>query len=386
MKQTTVKQRIFLSNTIMVILTLALFLAINVAIVKIYSESVEKEFRASMETIVEEDDLEDLVKQWTIRKDSFLVLFAVDGIVCIGILLGISQLFTRNLTGYIMEPVEALEQGAIRVRKNELTDEVSYQGAAEFENVCVAFNDMQRHILQEREKNQKYEKARTDMIAGISHDLRTPLTAIRGSIKGILDGVVTKPEQQQKFLTTAYRRTNDMDMLLGQLFYLSKLETGNMPVELQTVELVGFIKEYVKGKKSILPEDIRLNTDIQQEEILTAVDLEQMQRIFDNLIENSRKYAGVTPLDLTIHLSQKENRCEILFEDNGKGVEEDQIPYLFDEFYRGDASRTNKDGNGLGLYIVKHLIEMMQGTVAARNLENGFAICIELPVCNCESI
>lgn len=85
----------------------------------------------------------------------------------------------------------------------------------------------------EKEKNYKYEKARTDMIAGISHDLRTPLTAVRGTIKGLMDGVASTPERQNRFLKTAYRRTGDMDVLLNQLFYLSKLETGNMPLNLK---------------------------------------------------------------------------------------------------------------------------------------------------------
>lgn len=92
---------------------------------------------------------------------------------------------------------------------------------------------MQKHILMEKEKNYKYEKARTDMIAGISHDLRTPLTAVRGTIKGLMDGVASTPERQNRFLKTAYRRTGDMDVLLNQLFYLSKLETGNMPLNLK---------------------------------------------------------------------------------------------------------------------------------------------------------
>ena len=95
-------------------------------------------------------------------------------------------------------------------------------GDAEFEDVCITFNHMQEHILREQEKNRKYEKARTDMIAGISHDLRTPLTAIRGTIKGLMDGIAATPEMQEKFLQAAYRRTGDMDGLLNQLFYVSK--------------------------------------------------------------------------------------------------------------------------------------------------------------------
>lgn len=132
-----------------------------------------------------------------------------------------------------MKPLEALEKGVRRIQDNVLTEEIVYEGDAEFEEICDTFNEMQAHILAEQEKNRKYEKARTEMVAGLSHDLRTPLTAVRGTVKALMDGIVKVPEQQEKFLRTAYRRTGDMDVLLNQLFYLSKLETGNMPLHLK---------------------------------------------------------------------------------------------------------------------------------------------------------
>ena len=111
-----------------------------------------------------------------------------------------------------MEPLDALSAGAKRIKNNDLGQNIIYVGEQEFEEVCETFNEMQQHILQEQEKNRKYEKARTDMIAGISHDLRTPLTAIRGTIKGLMDGVAATPELQNKFLQATYRRSGDMDV------------------------------------------------------------------------------------------------------------------------------------------------------------------------------
>lgn len=198
------------------------------------------------------------------------------------------------------------------------------------------------------------------MIAGISHDLRTPLTAIRGTIKGLLDGVASTPIQQQKFLQTAYRRTGDMDLLLNQLFYVSKLETGNMPINLQMVEISEFIKNYVKGKQELL-ENERIEVTAVTKGITgnLRVDPEQLCRIFDNLLENSRKYGEKENLKIKITLDQTGEALQICFSDNGIGVAEEKLPYIFDEFYRADESRNKKEGNGLGLYIVKHLTEGM---------------------------
>ena len=380
MEKRTVKKRIFLSNALMVIVTLVIFLIINLFVVKFYAESIEEEFRTSVEGVTDGDGLDDLLEDWTVHRNEFILFFGADGILCIIVLVLISQLFTKNLTDHIMEPLNALAEGAKRIKENDLTQDIAYTGELEFENICAVFNDMQESILAEQEKNRKYEKARTDMIAGISHDLRTPLTAMRGTVKGLMDGVASTPEQQKKFLQAAYRRTGDMDMLLNQLLYLSRMETGNMPISMQTIEIGAFLKSYVRGKQEVIEtgkEEITADT----KEITAGVliDPEQFQRVLDNLVENSRKYSETIPLRMKIKLEKTPKGVSICFQDNGVGVPEEKLPYIFEEFYRGDDSRNKKEGNGLGLYIVKYLMEAMGGSVRAENAD-GLAVYLELPI------
>ena len=380
MEKRTVKKRIFLSNALMVIVSLVIFLIINLFVVKFYAESIEEEFRTSVEGVTDGDGLDDLLEDWTVHRNEFILFFGADGILCIIVLVLISQLFTKNLTDHIMEPLNALAEGAKRIKENDLTQDIAYTGELEFENICAVFNDMQESILAEQEKNRKYEKARTDMIAGISHDLRTPLTAMRGTVKGLMDGVASTPEQQKKFLQAAYRRTGDMDMLLNQLLYLSRMETGNMPISMQTIEIGAFLKSYVRGKQEVIEtgkEEITADT----KEITAGVliDPEQFQRVLDNLVENSRKYSETIPLRMKIKLEKTPKGVSICFQDNGVGVPEEKLPYIFEEFYRGDESRNKKEGNGLGLYIVKYLMEAMGGSVRAENAD-GLAVYLELPI------
>lgn len=378
MGKQTVKRRIFISNALMVLVTLFILLMINVVVIKTYSEYIEHELEDSVESVMDQDGLEELLEGYTIRKNEFILLFLADGILCIVVLVIISQIFTRKLVNHIMEPLEALADGAERIRNNDLTQDIEYSGDAEFENVCHTFNEMRGAILAGQEKNRKYEKARTDMIAGISHDLRTPLTAIRGTIKGLLDGVASTPERQRKFLETAYRRTGDMDLLLNQLFYLSKLETGNMPFDFKTIDICEFIRNYVKGKQELLENgQAEITADIKRSTGYVSVDPEQLQRIFDNLLENSRRYGNVTPLKIKISLERNKEGICICFSDNGVGVPEEKLPYIFDEFYRGDESRNKKEGNGLGLYIVRYLVEAMGGSVRAENA-NGLAVYLKI--------
>lgn len=378
MKQKTVRKRIFISNALMILVTIGMVFVINVGIIKLYWESIEDKWQESMRLLANTDHIGDLLGKWTLHQQSFYVLLLIDILICVAVWIVVSMLFTGNLVKQIMKPLDLLGEGAKRIRKNELNEAIDYEGDKEFEEICDTFNDMQTHILMEQEKNQKYEKAKTEMIAGISHDLRTPLTAVRGSIKAILDGVLKEEKQKEKFLQTAYRRCGDMDVLLNQLFYVAKLETGNMPLHLQETNLSSWLSQYIQGKREIFTgKEVELNEELEDVKSMAMVDQEQFQRIFDNLIENSRKYGNKEPIKIHIILKEEENSFLICFADNGDGVSEEKLSFIFDEFYRVDESRNQKEGNGLGLYIVKNLIESMKGSVWAKN-QNGLAIYIKL--------
>lgn len=375
MKQQTVKKRIFVSNVLMIFVTLFLVFMINIGIIKLYWETIEHRWQDSIALMASTSDIKHLLEQWTLHQQSFYVLILIDIIVCAVIWIIVSMFFTGRLVDQIMKPIHLLEEGTQRIRKNNLSEKINYQGDQEFEEICETFNDMQAHILSEQEKNEKYEKARTEMIVGISHDLRTPLTAIKGSIKGVLDGVV-KDDQKEKFLQTAYHRTDEMDVLLNQLFYISKLDSGNMPLHLQQVDLYSWLDHYVEEKQKTYT-DIQFSKSLERVKEKANIDLDQFQRIFDNLLENTKKYDEKDPVCVQLSLKEKDNSFIIVFSDNGQGIPEDKIEYIFDEFYQVDESRNKKKGNGLGLYIVKSLIESMNGHVWAKN-NNGLSIYIEL--------
>ena len=284
------------------------------------------------------------------------------------------------MTKRILIPLEKLNDGSERIRSGNLTEDIEYSGEVEFENVCHTFNEMQHDILIEREQLQKYEKARTDMIAGISHDLRTPLTAVRGTVKGMMDGVAATPEMQQKFLETAYRRTEEMEVLLKQLFFFSAMETGKLPLQLADFSLNHYVKKYICEKQADIGlSDIHFSVYPSEKDLTISADPEQLQRILDNLLENSLKYAGIPDLHISIKVYREKRRAMLQFSDNGEGVSQAVMEHMFEEFYRGDASRNQQKGNGLGLYIIKYLMEAMNGSVWAEN-RNGLLITLSFPL------
>lgn len=311
---------------------------------------------------------------------NLLMTFLTVGGISIAVILAISYIFTANILRHISKPLSALVIGAGRVELGNLSSPIDYHGSDEFKVVCDAFNRMQEHLKSERDKNAAYEKARTDLISGISHDLRTPLTSVKGYIKGIQDGIANTPEKEQRYLQTAYSKASEMDTLLQKLFFFSKVETGNLPLSKRSIDLEDFIRNYV-DEASLDPrlQNVSITFHVLDRPNMAEIDSEQLRRVLTNLTENSIKYAGVENLRITITLSRDSGFETVTFCDNGKGVSQDMLPYLFEQFWRGDSAR-KEGGNssGLGLYIVKYIIDSHGGSVSASN-DGGLRIIIRLP-------
>lgn len=316
-----------------------------------------------------------------VQTEAVLLSVLIIGATAIVVIVLLSMLSTHFQLKHILRPVNALTEAARRIELGDYSQPVDYKGQDEFTAVCAAFEHMQRHLLREREKNAAYERARTDLVAGISHDLRTPLTSVKGYIKGLRDGVANTPAKQKQYLDIAYRKACDMDVLLQRLFYFSKLETGNLPLFPVHADLGEFVRGFVRdtageleqrGGKFLIkgapaPHPVRIDT-------------EQMYRVLSNLTDNAIRYTGAEALVLTLTLWRERDMEHLRFADNGCGVPEEHLPHLFEQFWRGDQSRGGQagEGSGLGLYIVKYIIEAHGGTISARN-DGGLVFEIALP-------
>lgn len=362
----SLKKRIFRSN--MLILFLALFLLFMIAVV--------------MFAVFEDDVWEDISKMGHLLRNAngvmFLAFVVAAGMVTVLILI-LSGIFTNKMIRRITDPLELLVQGTERVQNGDLTQEIVYKGDGEFQKVCAIFNAMQKKMLEDQQQRIQTEKARIDMVTGISHDLRTPLTSIRGYIKGVLDGIANTPEKRQLYLETAYDATGEMNTLLQKLFEFSKMESGMMPMHLVTADLSELAGVYVAQKEAVLQaEQVVLHLKRDSEAFPEVrMDVEQMQRVFDNLLENSMKYAGTTPVEICIHIYETEKSVLMDWKDNGAGVPEEKLGDIFKRFYRCDASRSQK-GSGVGLYVVKYIMEQQGGEIAAEN-QDGLLLHMSFP-------
>ncbi len=310
---------------------------------------------------------------------TFVAAFIITCLAVIGVLLLLSSFFTKRMVRKIVEPLDALVDGAERIKDGNLTQPIVYKGDGEFEEVCSTFNAMQNIMLEDKEQHVKNEKDRTDMITGISHDLRTPLTSIRGYIKGVLDGVADTPQKKTAYLKTAYESTDDMNTLLQKLFDFSRLESGQMPLHLVTEDLAEFTSAYAAQKEIELDNKNTEISLIKRENTISEIqmDVEQIRRIFDNLLENSIKYAQVSPLKIIISIFEDDSNVIMEWHDNGQGVPENMLDKIFERFYRCDEARSKK-GSGVGLYVVKYIATQHGAEIDALN-NNGFCVRISFP-------
>ncbi len=377
------KKKLFRSNMLFLFLSLLTLLLIGTAVIGAFEDTFEKKFEAIGYEKMDGDvwDISKDIGKEAIR-DSFSVLVLVVlvvGIAAILALLFLASLFTRRMNNLVMEPLERLVEGAKRIQAGNLEEEIVYEGQEEFERVCQAFNEMQRTILEDQKLRAQNERARTDMVTGISHDLRTPLTSIRGYIKGVLDGIANTEEKRRLYLETAYESTGEMNSLLQKLFDFSRMESGQMPFHKVSIDLAEYVQGFVAQKEKILdPSEVQIVME-QEDEILpdVEVDVEQISRILENLLENSIKYVEKRPVEIWVRIRKSEEYLLLEWKDNGEGVPEEKIGKIFDRFYRCDEARSKK-GSGVGLYVVQYIMEQHGGNVEAVN-DSGLKLILRFP-------
>lgn len=377
------KKKLFRSNMLFLFLSLLTLLLIGTAVIGAFEETIEQKFEEIGNERIDGDAWElskDIGKEAIRESFGILVLVVlVVGITAILALLLLATIFTRWMSNLVTKPLDSLVEGAKRIQDGNLEEEIIYEGQEEFERVCQAFNEMQKTILSDQEQRIRNENARIDMVTGISHDLRTPLTSIRGYIKGVLDGVADTEEKRTMYLETAYDSTVEMNILLQKLFDFSRMESGQMPFHMVRIDLAEYVKGFVAQKeKTSKPSEVQFVME-QEEEILPEadVDIEQIRRILDNLLENSIKYVKKHPVEVWIRVIKEETYLTLEWKDNGEGVPEEKIGKIFDRFYRCDEARTKK-GSGVGLYVVKYIMEQHGGSVEAVN-DRGLKITLRFP-------
>jgi signal transduction histidine kinase len=373
-KAMTIRKRILHSNIRMALLTVFAFFVAGFTMrslvfnfVGLPGPSPEKLARAR-ELMASEEEWEGIV--WWLSLSLFLTLIGI-----------FNNFSTYHLTKKIVKPLGPLIEGARHIQNNNFSYRIEYREEDEFRAVCDAFNEMAAKLEEATVRRQNEEANRRELIAGISHDLRTPLTTIKGYLEGLESGVASTPKMREHYLKTIKNRAGDMGHIIEQLFLFSKLDMNEFPLAAQQVDIGRAISDMIED---LAHEYEMRGIDIVFSEMahnaVASVDTFRLRNVIVNILENSARYKTEERGSVTIGVSAADDSVLLRFADDGPGVSADALPRLFDVFYRADPSR-NKKGSGLGLAISAKTIERMGGAIHAElPAAGGLAIVISLPL------
>lgn len=315
-----------------------------------------------------------------------IIIIAV--IVCIFILtIIIISLITSNT---LVKPINKISKGAYEISRGNLDYKIDYKSKNELGILAENFNNMSSQLKYFLEKQSKADLQQKEMIAGIAHDLRTPLTSIKGYVEGLRDGIADTPEKKAHYLDTIYASTCDTEKMLDDLLTISKLELGNITLHFEKVSAQDFIAFAADLKEELAKNDFDFEIiDNSKSNPCFRIDTDRFVRVINNIISNSIKYKKQDVKGkLTITISEYSQSVIFEIKDNGMGVDKESLPRIFDTLYRADKARSNvRDGSGLGLSVCKQIIELHGGMIWAQSeIGNGLSIFISLPIYKEENI
>ena len=281
----------------------------------------------------------------------------------------------------IIKPLKKLSVGSEMIRDGNLDLEMNYRKKDEIGKVIDDFDEMRRHLKDSVEEQLKYEKYRKDLILGVSHDFRTPLTSIKGYVEGLRDGIADTPEKRDQYYRAIETSVGNLENLMTELTDFSRIEADGYRFDTRRIEINDFYRESAEELQNEYRKDnVTVTFTAAQERLFADIDRKEMNRVNHNLIDNSVKYRERDHSKVRISVLRKGDFAEICFKDDGPGVRNEELESIFRSFYRGDRARNRPErGSGIGLSVVKQIIKGHGGNVRAENYD-GLAVIVELPL------
>lgn len=356
------KTRIILGFTMIILMPLLLFAATLYG----FSQSQAQKAQAVTESdgtvydISITDSADSQGRVHVMAKDLFISAF----VILISVALVVGLWVYRS----IAVPLVKLKKATQNIKEGNLDFVLDVEGKDEFSELCQDFEEMRRRLKESTEEKSLIEKENRELISNISHDLKTPITAVKGYVEGIMDGVADTPEKMDRYVRTIYNKTNEMNHLINELTFYSKIDTNRIPYTFNKLNVEDYFED--------CSEEVGLELETRgielvyanyvEKDVMVIADGEQIRRVIHNIISNAIKYMDKPKGIIQIRIKDVGDFIQIEIEDNGKGIGPKDLPYIFDRFYRTDVSRnSSKGGSGIGLSIVKKILEDHGGKVWA---------------------
>lgn len=273
----------------------------------------------------------------------------------------------------MITPIRKLQVAAENIKEGNLDFSLDTEGDDEIGALCVSFEEMRKRLKDNAEEKIRNEAENKMLISNIAHDLKTPITAVKGYSEGIMDGVANTPEKIDKYVRTIYNKANEMDTLINELTLYSKIDMNRIPYNFTKINVAKYFADCI--------EEIGMDLETRgiglayynytEDDIVIIADPEQLRRVINNIVGNSIKYMNKKNGFINIRIKDVGDFIQVEIEDNGRGINQKELPYIFDRFYRADASRNSATGgSGIGLSIVKKIVEDHGGKIWATSKED----------------
>ena len=315
-------------------------------------------------------------------------LIAPDFLVSMTVAIAIILVFTALVLSVwiysgVFNPVQELNIAMKNIAEGNLDYQIptpDQKQKGEMAELAINYEDMRLRLKESTEEKLQRENQNKELISNISHDLKTPITAIKGYVEGIMDGIANTPEKMDKYIRTIYNKANDMDRLINELSLYSGIDSNRIPYNFHRLNVADYFQDCLEEVGLDLEsEDIELSySNLVIPETMVIADPEQLKRVINNIISNSVKYQDKKPGMIDIRILDEIDSIRIEIEDNGRGIAQRDLPKIFERFYRTDASRNStKGGSGIGLSIVKKIVEDHGGYIWATSRE-GEGTCMHI--------
>lgn len=294
---------------------------------------------------------------------------------------GIAMFLGYLLSTTVTDKIQVLNRCAEAISVGDLSTRVSISGRDEIAELGRSFNVMAEQLQDAARKKSEVEKLRRDLVAWVGHDLRTPLASVRAILEALADGIVQDPETANRYLQTAKINLGELSNLLDDLFEMAQLDAKGLRLDPMPNSLSDLVSDAVESLSTSAKEKhIELTGDIHDDVDPVNLDARQISRVLSNLISNAIRYS---PPNAAVHVEAIRTATEVVVSvtDNGDGISGEDLPHVFEQFYRGEKSRSRTTGgSGLGLAIAKAIVQAHGGTIHVESdLGKGSRFSFTLP-------
>ncbi|HEX5942252.1 MAG TPA: HAMP domain-containing sensor histidine kinase, partial [Anaerolineales bacterium] len=282
---------------------------------------------------------------------------------------GIAMILGYFLSSTVTERVNLLKGAAQKLAQGDLQTRVPVSGRDEVSALATAFNQMAEQLQAADQKQRELESLRRDLIAWVSHDLQTPLTSMRAILEALSDRVVEEPEMVSRYLLTAQREVMSLSALIDDLFQMSQLDAGGFPLHRAPASLTDLVSDTIESFSQLAKQqEITLEGQVESDVDPVLMDTQAIGRVLNNLISNALRHTPARGR-VSVWVRRAASGVDVTVSDTGEGIRAQDIPHIFERFYRGDASRTRIRGTGagLGLAIARGIMRAHGGDIQVQS-------------------